>query len=773
MPTKSGTAQPVGRREDFRHLTGRGVFVDDIRVDGQLHAQFVRSNFAHGVIRSIDLSEASAMPGVLAVFTGKDLHEAGIGNIPYLPMAGFAVGTPLETPRPALAIERVRYVGEQIALVVAHTREQAVDAAERVVVEIDELPAVVDVESATLPGAPILWPQAADNTVLTFKFGDDAALQKAFSGAAHVTRLKLRNNRVLANPMELRAVVASYDSKEQRFELVVSSQGVSYYLRGLGEGTLRIKPSQVHVRTYDVGGAFGNKELPYPEDIAVLHAARTLRRPVKWSGTRSEHFLSDNHARDALIEGALALDREGNFLAVHATVSTCVGAYCSYVAPNTAIRNTTIGLPQVYKTPLVGTTHKIVVTNTAPTGPYRGAGREQGVLVVEALIDQAARELGMDHAELRRRNLIPASSMPYATPVGRTYDSGDFEGLLDKTLGLADWIGFAERAAATASKGLIRGRGLAMFIEPVGGALLEGAKVRFGEDGSVRAVLASQSSGQGHETTFSQIISERLGVPFEKVTIQTGDSNDLPRGFGSFASRTMFMAGSATALTCDEVVAKGKRFAASLFEVAEADVDFSAGMFRVRGTDLEVDLLQLASRLRREKNLPDALDSGAEFNAREFAFPNGCHVCEIEIDPETGDVTVDRYAAVDDCGTVINPTIVHGQVHGGVAQGIGQALMESIVYDEGGQLLTASFQDYAIPRAADLPEPQVDFHAVPSPSSPIGAKGVGESGVTGSVAAVSNAVRDALARAGVRAAVDMPFTRERIWRALQSETRDR
>lgn len=756
-------------------MTGRGRFADDLTEPGLTYAHFVRSNEAHGIVRSVNTARARAMPGVLGVFTGTDLQAAGIGSIPFLPIPGFAMDMPVDTPRPALACDRVRYVGEQIAVVVAETPAQAADAAEAVEVEIEPLAAVSDIEQAIEPGAPVLWPLAPDNVVLTWRFGDAAQVDAAFARAAHVTRLELVNNRVVANPLEPRTSIASYDRGTDTFDMTISSQGVLYFLRGLCEHTLRLAPEKIRLRTYDVGGAFGTKELPYPEDIAILHAARVLGRPVKWTGTRCELLLSDNHARDAAIDCSLALDRDGNFLAVRAAILNAMGAYCSYIAPIMPIRNTTNGLPLLYKTPLVEVCQKMVVTNTAPIGPYRGAGREQGALIVERLVDQAARELGIDPIALRRRNVLPNSAIPYATPTGRVYDSGDFEGVLDRALAIADWDGFEARAKASRGAGRIRGRGIAFFIESVGGIPFEGAHIRFARDGAVSVVLATQSQGQGHETSFSQIVVDRLGVPFDKISVCQGDSSDIPRGMGSFASRSMIMAGSAIKVTCDLIVEKGRRLAAHLLEVAENDIEFSGGQFRAKGTDLAVGICDLAARVRDAAplpgDLPPSLDSSGEFAVKDFHFPNGCHVCEIEIDPETGTVALVRYAAVADYGVIVNPMIVTGQLHGGVAQGLGQALFEHCVYDETGQLATGSFLDYAMPRATDFPEPVVLFHVVPSTQNPLGVKGCGEAGVTGSIPAVANAVADALLRAGATAAIDMPFTPEKVWRALHAPRR--
>lgn len=764
-------SRPARRREDARHLTGRGLFTDDLDLPGQAHAAFVRSPHARGRIRALDADAARAAPGVLGVFTARELDAAGIGPIPYLPMPGFPMPAPVDAPRPALARGEVRHVGEPVALVVAETQAAAQDAAELVALDIEPLPAAVDTAAAVLPGAPAVWDAAPGNVGLAWRGGDHAAAEAAFARAAHVTRLRLVSNRVVANPIEPRTCLASYDPAAASWRLVAATQGVRYILRVLCEHTFRVPPERMHVRTHDVGGAFGAKEQPYGEDVAVLHAARALGRPVRWRGTRAEHLLSDNHARDTVMDAALALDAEGNFLAARLEVLDAMGAYYSVHGPFVTIRNTTNGLPLVYRTPHIAVTVKLVLTNTASTGPYRGAGREAAAYAMERLVDRAARETGRDPVALRRRNLIPPESMPYRSPAGRTYDSGEFEAVLDKALALADWDGFAAREAASRAAGLLRGRGICCFLECVGGLLHESADVRFAADGGVDLVVATQSSGQGHETSFAQLVAARLGVPEESVRLRQGDSRDVPRGLASIASRSLLMAGSALALSCDAVVEKARGLAAHWLEVAEPDLEFRDGAFRVAGTDLAIGLLDVARRLRAagapRPDLPASLDSTGDFDAEDLNFPNGCHACEVEIDPETGTVRVDRYAAVDDVGVAVNPTIVHGQVQGGVAQGLGQALMERVVYDADGQLLSGSFMDYAMPRASDMPAAMaVGLHEVPARSNPIGAKGAGEAGVTGSLATVMNAVADAMERAGATAPLDMPATPEAVWRAL-------
>jgi carbon-monoxide dehydrogenase large subunit len=517
------TSQAVLRREDSRFITGQGRYTDDIDVPGQTYAVFVRSDHAHGELVSIATEQASRQPGVLAVFTGADLLDAGVGFIHRLPLKGFELGRTLDTPRPGLAQTRVRYVGEPVAMVVAQTAAQASDAATMIGVTIAPLPAVVDVERAVEKGAPVIWPEAPDNVAIRWRSGDPAAVEAAFAGAAHVTRLKLVNTRIFANPIEPRTSIAQFDAATDRFTWITPSQGVRYMVRVLCDQVFKIRDEQMHVLTYDVGGAFGSKEQPYPEDVALLHAARALGRPVKWQGTRAENLLSDNHARDAVIDCALALDADGHFLAISASILASMGAYFGCNGPNGSIRNTPWGLPLVYRTPLVYAEVIAAMTNAAPIGPYRGAGREQASYIVERLVDEAARQLKIDRVDLRRRNLIPAAAIPYKTPSGRLYDSGEFEAVMDKALRLSDWNGFAARAKTSAERGLVRGLGIANFLECVGGSWHEGSHIRFTEDGRVLLVVATQSHGQGHETSFPQVVADRLGVPYESIELRQGE----------------------------------------------------------------------------------------------------------------------------------------------------------------------------------------------------------------------------------------------------------
>jgi carbon-monoxide dehydrogenase large subunit len=770
-----GGRVPAHRREDHRFITGAGRYSDDFNLPGQAHAAFVRSDHAHGLLRGLDMEAARRAPGVIGVFTGEDLRAAGVGPLQRLPLRNFVLTRDVATPRPGLAQDRVRYVGEPIALVVAESVNAARDAAELVIADIEPLPAVTDVALAVAPDAPQLWPEAPHNTTIQWQSGEAEAIDRAFAEAAHVTRLRLINSRVFANPIEPRSCITSYNEAEDRLEWLTPSQGSEYMLRVLCDQIFHVPDERIHIRTHDVGGAFGVKEQPYPEDIALLHAARVLRRPVKWRATRSENLISDNHARDAVIDCALALDAEGRFLAVRSQILAGMGAYFACNGPNASIRNTSYGLPQAYLTPLSHTRVDCVMTNTSPIGPYRGAGREQAAYIVERLVDEAARQLGIDRIALRRRNLIPPSAIPYRTPSGRLYDSGEFEAVLDQALLQADWDGFPARRRTSEEAGRIRGQGISCFLENVGGFNHEGSHIRFTEDGRVLLVVATQSQGQSHETTFPQVVAARLGIPWEQVELRQGDSADKPAGFATVGSRSMIMAGSALANTCAIIVEKGRKAAAHLLEVAEADIEFEAGSFRVTGTDRAIPLLDLARQVGKgpgwPADLPDSLDSTGDYTAPDMHFPNGCHICEVEIDPATGRVSVESYVAVDDVGTMINPHIVHGQVQGGVAQGLGQVFMEHCQYNEDGQFLTGSLMDYALPRASDLPSIGTDFHPVPSPKNPLGVKGAGECGVTGSLPALMNAVADALASAGASPLLDMPATAEKIWRALEAVRR--
>jgi len=766
-----GTAAGGRRSEDGPLLTGRGRFTDDVSLPGQVHGVFVRAAIAHAMIRTVDGAAALALPGVLAVLTGRDLQAAGLGAIP--PAAAFPGrgGKPLATaPIPPLAVDRVRYVGEAVALVVAETPAQAADAAAAVALDLDPLPAAADVDRALAPGAHPVWPDAPGNVAFDWTDGDPAALEAAFSTAAHVARVRLLDTRLAPSALEPRAAIGQWDEASQRYTLTASTQGVAVVRRLLAEGVFKIPPQQLRVITPDVGGGFGMKVQAYPEYAALLFAARRVGRPVKWRATRIESFLADTAGRDGVLEGELALDSGGRFLALRVRTRVGIGAYVSSFAAVFGTNNTKNCLSSVYTIPAIGIDITLAFTNTAPLGPYRGAGRPEALYLIERLIDQAAAAMGIDRVALRRRNLIPPTAMPYRTPNGPVYDSGEFEAVMDRALDLADWKGFPARRAASERAGRLRGIGLGCFLEVAGGILDETVELRFAADGTVALHTGAQPMGQGHLSTFPFLIGAHLGIDPSAVRLVQGDSDRVPAGTPSVASRSMMMAGSAAAIACDASIEKGRRVAAHHFEAAVPDVEFALGRFRVKGTDRAIGLLDLAVRARALPNLPPdlqgGLDSTAKFVSPQMSFPNGCHVTEVEVDPETGSVAVVGYAAVDDVGRIVHETIVEGQIHGGIAQGLGQVLGEHVIYDEHGQLLTASFMDYMLPRADDLPPLRVGHHAVPCTTNPLGVKGAGESGVAGALPSAVNAVLDALAGRGVRA-LDLPMSSSRVWAALR------
>jgi carbon-monoxide dehydrogenase large subunit len=767
-----GSATGGRRSEDGPLLTGRGRFTDDVDLPGQVHAAFARSAAAHGVIRAVDTSRALALPGVLAVLTGRDLAAAGLGAIP--PAAAFPGrgGKALASaPIPPLAVDRVRYVGEAVAIAVAETAAQAADAAALVILDLDPLPAAADVDRALAASAHPIWPEAAGNIAFDWTDGDAITVDAAIRGAVHVARVRLHDTRVAPSALEPRAAIGQWDEATQRYTLTASTQGVAVVRRLLAEGVFKIPLHQVRVITPDVGGGFGMKVQAYPEYAALLFAARRVGRPVKWRATRVESFLADTHGRDGMLEGELALDATGRFLALRARTRVGIGAYVSAFAAVFGTNNTKNCLSSVYRIPAIVIDVTLAFTNAAPLGPYRGAGRPEALYLIERLIDQAAAATGIDRVELRRRNLIPAAAMPYRTPNGPVYDSGEFETIMDQALALADWNGFPQRRAASERAGRLRGIGIGCFLEVAGGILDETVELRFGADGTVALHTGAQPMGQGHLSTFPPLIAARLGIDPSAVRLVQGDSDLVPAGTPSVASRSMMMAGSAASMACDASIDKGRRLAAHVFEAAVPDVEFAAGRFRVKGTDRAIGLLDLAARARTLPDLaPDlqgGLDSTAKFVSPQMSFPNGCHVTEVEIDPETGAVAVVGYAAVDDVGRIVHEAIVEGQIHGGIAQGLGQVLGEHVVYDEHGQLLTASFMDYMLPRADDLPALRVGHHGVPCTTNPLGVKGAGESGVAGALPSAVNAVLDALAGRGVRE-LDMPMSPSRVWAALHA-----
>jgi aerobic carbon-monoxide dehydrogenase large subunit len=758
------------RIEDHRLLTGAGRFLDDDRPAGAASAVFVRSPHACARIGAIDTAAARAFPGVIAVFTGADLAREGLGDINAITPVPAAPDMKIP-PHPALAMDFVRHVGDPVAVVVADSEAAARDGAERVAVDYREEAAIADVARAVAPGAPSLWEIAPNNVAVDWRgFAPDPAarpaLDRAFAAAAHVVRVRLVNQRIVMAPMEPRGAVAAYDPATGRYTLYCASQS-AIVLRHHVANCLGIEAGRVRVLTGDVGGAFGMRTTCYPEYPALLAAARLTGRTVHWLSTRSEGFLSDNQARDTIIEARLALDANGKFLAVDIESLANMGAYLTSHGPFIATANFARCLPGMYDIPAIGVRIRCVFTNTVPTGPYRGAGRPEANYCLERLIDAAARRTGIDPVELRRSNLIAPSQLPYKGALGTVFDSGDFAPLIDEALERADVAGFAARRAASQAAGRRRGLGVGCFLEIAGGQPGEGAKIAFPGGSRLLLAIGVGPSGQGHATVYRRLAAERLGLAADRIEIGHGDSDSDVPSAGAVASRSTMSVGSAVYAAIDAVVEKGKRVAAQMLEAAEADIVYRDGAFEIAGTDRRIglfDAAEAAGRLVREGVVDETLDSQRTADALP-SFPNGCHVAEVEVDPDTGLISLESYTAIDDCGRVLQPVLVEGQVHGGVAQGVGQALMEHGVYDDAdGQLVAGSFMDYAMPRADDLPMIVSAFHPVPSRRNPLGVKGVGEAGTTASLAAVMNAVADALPPG---AAIDMPATPEAVWRAFR------
>jgi aerobic carbon-monoxide dehydrogenase large subunit len=761
------------RDEDQKLLTGAGRFADDERAAGEAHGVFVRSPHAFARIRAIDTVVARAVPGILAVLTAADMAQAGIGNVTLA--APVPNGAAMVVPhRPALAGDIVRHVGDPVALVVADTEAVARDGAERVAVDYEAQQPVIDVGAALLPNAPQIWSEAPGNIALDWPgfaggprdlVAGRAERERVFAGAAHVARVRLINQRIVMAPMEPRAALARYDREADRYVLHCASQS-AFALRQHLAHTLGVAPERVRVLSGDVGGAFGMRAANYPEYPALLVAAKLVGRPVRWLGSRSEGFLSDNQARDTLIEAALGLDEAGRFLALDIDVLADMGAYQTSHGAFIATANFARCLPCMYDIPRIGLRIRCLFTNTVPTGPYRGAGRPEANYCLERLVDAAARVSGIDRLVLRRRNLIPPDRMPYKTPMGTTYDSGDFPALYEAALERADIAHFKARAEQSEKAGKRRGLGVSCFLEIAGGQPGEGASIGFPGESKLLLAIGVQASGQGHRTLYRRLAAERLGIPVAQVEFEAGDSDDGVPSAGAVASRSTMSVGGAIVAAIDAVIEKGRRVAAQILEAAEADIAYQHGIFEIAGTDRRIALFELADRARalaRMGEIPEDLDTRRTADVPP-TFPNGVHVAEVEIDPDTGRVSLAAYTAVDDCGRVLQPVLVEGQVQGGVAQGVGQALLESGIYDpESGQLLAGSFMDYAMPRADDLPDIASELRPVPSTTNPLGVKGVGEAGTTASLAAVMNAVADALPEG---TAIDMPATPERVWRAL-------
>lgn len=768
---KYAVGQSVSRKEDPILVRGLGRYSDDVSLDGQLYGVMVRSQVAHGRLLGIDAAAALAMPGVLAVYTAADLKAAGIGPMPAAASKN-RDGSP--TPRPvqqALADDRVLYVGHPAAIVVAETASQARDAAEAVLLDIETLPAVTTAREAAAAGAPQLYEEAPGNLFLDYHYGDSAVVAEAFAKAAHVTRLAIRNNRIVVSAMEPRSALARFDQASGRYELHLGCQGV-FGMRNNISGVLGVPKEKVRVLTGHVGGSFGMKASVYPEYVCLLHAAKALGQPVKWTDARSESFLSDSHGRDHDMTCELALDAEGHFLALRVEGFGNLGACLSNATVIPATLNTVKNMIGVYRTPLIEMSSKCVFTNTTPVGAYRGAGRPEGNFYMERLVETAAREMGIDRIELRRRNYIHPDHMPYAAPSGMEYDSGDFPAVLEEALTASDWDGFEARRAASAAKGRVRGRGMGHYLEVTAPMGEEMGGIRFDEDGGVTIITGTLDYGQGHASPFAQVLQDKLGIPFERIRLLQGDSDEMVAGGGTGGSRSIMHSGNAIIAAGDIVIEKGRKLASHVLESAEADIEFTAGRFVVRGTDLGVGLLELAGKLKTggiglPEGTPESLDVRHVFKGVPSAFPNGCHVAEVELDPETGQVEVVSYSTVNDFGVLVNPMMVAGQAHGGIVQGIGQALTESVVYDDSGQLLTGSYMDYALPRASTVPQIGFASHPVPARTNGLGAKGCGEAGCAGSLPAVMNAVVDALSQFGVEH-IDMPATPLRVWEALQA-----
>lgn len=776
--SNSPIGKPLLRREDARFLTGAGQYTDDVVLPHQSYGFFLRSPYAHARIKSINLDKAKAAPGVINIFTGADLAEAKVGGLPCGWLITSKDGTPMkEPPHPVLAQGKVRHVGDQVALVVADTYLQARDAAEAIEVDYEELPPVIDITQAESAGSAV-HDDVPNNLCYDWGHGDKAAVDAAFAKAAHVSKLTFHNNRLIPNAMEPRAANAHYTRHDDAYTLYVANQNPHVERLLMCAFVLGLPESKVRVIAPDVGGGFGSKIFLYAEETALIWASKRVGRPIKWTAERSESFLTDAHGRDHATTAELAMDAQGNFLALRVSTIANMGAYLSTFASSVPTILYATLLAGQYKTPAIYCEVKAVFTNTTPVDAYRGAGRPEATYVVERIVETAARDMKMDPAQIRRQNFI--TTFPYATPVGLTYDTGNYEAHLAKAIQIADVAGFPARKAASAAKGKLRGLGYSCYIEACGLApsniagalgaragLFEAGEVRVHPTGTVTVFTGSHSHGQGHETTFAQVVAAKLGIPVESVEIVHGDTGRIPFGMGTYGSRSLSVGGTAIVKAVDKIIAKGKKIAAHLLEAADTDIEFENGEFKVKGTDKKLPFGAISLTAYVPHNYPlDKLEPGLNENAfydpTNFTYPAGSYVCEVEVDPETGKTTVEKFTAVDDFGNIVNPMIVSGQVHGGIAQGLGQAMMEGAVYDnDSGQLLNGTYMDYTMPRADDLPSFTVDHTVTPCTHNPLGVKGCGEAGAIGSPPAFINALTDAL---GVKD-IAMPATAERVWRA--------
>ncbi len=786
--TATGIGAAVKRVEDFRFLTGRGNYTDDIDRPGQSYAWILRSPHAHAQIKKLDTSKATAAPGVIAVFTGKDLEADGIGGLP----CGWQVNNKDESPmaepaHPALAADKVRHVGDQVAVVIAESKDEARIATELITVDYAPLPAVLDMNAA-IDGGTLVHDDAPNNTCYDWHIGDAAAVDDAFKKAAHVTQIDIVNNRLVPNAMEPRAAIGDFDTATGDYTLFTTSQNPHVIRLLMGAFVLNIPEHKLRVISPDVGGGFGSKIYHYAEEAIVTWASGKLRRPVKWTAERSESFITDCHGRDHATHAELALDKDGKFLALRVATKANMGAYLSTFAPCVPTYLYATLLAGVYTTPQIYCEVRAVFTNTVPVDAYRGAGRPEASYLLERLVDRAARETGLSPVEIRERNFIAADAFPYQTPVALEYDSGDYGATLDQALSAIAYDKFETRKKQSAKAGKRRGIGFSTYIEACGIApsavvgslgaragLFESAEVRVHPTGSVTVFTGSHSHGQGHETTFAQLISDMLGVPFEGIDIVHGDTGRIAYGMGTYGSRSLAVGGEAIMRATNRIVDKARKIAAHMLEASEEDIEFKDGAFTVSGTDKALSFGEVALSAYVPHNFPPetlepGLDETAFYDPANFTFPGGCHICEVEIDPDTGEIEVADFVAVDDVGRVVNPMIVEGQVHGGVAQGIGQALLEGCVYDDTGQLVTGSYMDYTMPRADNLPSFKVGTHATLCAHNSLGVKGCGEVGAIGSPPAVINAIVDALWDDGVHD-ISMPATPEKIWQAIQAGQR--
>ena len=786
-----GNGRPGDHDELSAFAQGAGSYTSDIDLPGQLHACFLRATEAHARIRGIDVAHALALPGVHAVITGKQMQEAGLGVIAPLAVFNGSDGKPMASAGlPPLAYDVVRHVGEALAIVVADSAAIAQDAADLIEVDLESLPVVASIDAALQADAPLVWPHLTSNVSLDWEDGDKQTSDAVFANAFHIESVELDDPPLSPSAMEPRAAIAQWTpeagSDAGNYTLIASTQGVMVVRKQLAENVLKIAPEKLRVVTCDVGGGFGTKVQAYPEYAALLFAAKRTGKPVKWSASRLESFLTDTRGRDSKIQADMAFDKEGRILGIRADIKVGIGAYTSTYIAIVATNNTKNCLSSVYRVPSIRLRSRMVFTNHSVLGAYRGAGRPEAIYLIERLLDRASAKFGLDRAQMRRRNLIPASAMPYSAVNGQTYDSGEFEAVLDKALALADWNNFCARRAASASSGKLRGIGICNFLEVAGGILEEPVNLNFGDDGTVSLHTGAQAIGQGHLATYPRLIAKHLGIDVSKVRLVAGDSAQTPGIVATVASRSTMMTGGALTLACDEAIRRGTLIAAHLLEVSAADIEFVKGKFSVAGTDLAIPILEMTPRLKSMRatgastsanaavtapgslpgGIPTELSNLAKFVSPGMSFPNGCHICEVEVDPDTGLTRIVRYTAVDDVGVVLNSTIVEGQVMGGIAQGLGQVFGEQLVRDDSGQVLNASYMDYPMPHAGLFPTPAIGHHVAPCTTNPLGVKGAGESGVSGALPSAVNAILDALSVRGVTE-MDLPFTPGRVWAALQ------